>query len=228
MKNHPQIALAINLAESPGKTYIPAMEDKLKLHSYRRCPFAMRVRMVLHEKSLSFETVEESLKNKSVELRQLHPEGKVPLLIHSFPEGDRVVYESSVITEYLDEAFPNPPLMPPLATDRAECRLWTHWCDTRFKVDIDRLKYGTSRSTAEECQGADERLRGHLSKLETSLSRSEFLVGNSLTLADIHVFPFYRQLARINPAPAFLKSYPGALSWAERMAARPSFIQTMA
>ena len=46
------------------------MSEALTLHSYRRCPFAMRVRMTLHEKSLPFEVIEENLKDKSEQLKR--------------------------------------------------------------------------------------------------------------------------------------------------------------
>ena len=74
----------------------------ITLYSFRRCPFAIRVRMVLHEKEIPFKVIEEELKNLSPELLKLHPEGRVPVLVH----GDLVIYESAIITEYLDDCFP--------------------------------------------------------------------------------------------------------------------------
>ncbi len=199
------------------------MSDKLTLHSYLRCPFAMRVRMTLHEKNLEFEVIEEDLKNFSEALRKLHPQAKVPLLVH----GSKVIYESSVITEYLDEAFPTPPLMPTDPGLRAETRLWTFWCNQIFKPDVDRLKYGKSRFPETECVGIDEKVFTHLQKLEERLQKSEWLVGHHLTLADIHVFPFYRQLSKVTPTPVFLAQLPASTKWLEKMTQRESFHKTM-
>jgi len=200
------------------------MPESILVYSYRRCPFAMRVRMTLHEKNIPFQVQEEDLSNFSEKLKELHPEAKVPVLVH----GSRVVYESAVITEYIEEAFSQAPfLMPKDAGARAEIRLWTHWCNQIFKPDLDRLKYGKSRFPESECVGIEDKVKAHLNKLESRLKKSDWLVGNEISLADIHVFPFYRQLSRVTPPPAFLAGYPSIHQWLERLASRPSFQKTM-
>src|SRR4051812_18612076 len=126
------------------------MSESITVYSFHRCPFAMRVRMALHEKAVPFTIVEEDLKNFSPELRKLHPEAKVPVLVH----GARVIYESSIITEYVEDLFPDrTPLMPTTPGPRSEVRLWTYWCNHLLKPDIDRLKYGPSRFPEAECVG---------------------------------------------------------------------------
>jgi glutathione S-transferase len=200
------------------------MEDKILIYSYRRCPFAMRVRIALHEKKLPFEVVEEDLKNFSEKLRSLHPEAKVPLLIH----GSRVIYESAIITEYVDDLPSSEPrLMPSGAGEKAEVRLWTYWCNHQFKTDLDRFKYGTSRFSEAECLGAKERLMVHLGKLETQLSQSYWLVGKSFSLAEVHIFPFVRQLSRIQPAPEFLSQFKAVSKWRDEISQRPSVTATL-
>jgi len=198
--------------------------EPLTLYSFHRCPFAMRVRMVLHEKALPFSLKEEDLKNFSPELLKLHPEAKVPVLVH----GARVLYESAIITEYLDEAFPQAPLMPQEAGARAEVRIWTYWCNQVFKPAVDRLKYGASRFSVAECEGVEAKIQSMLQKLETALQNSEYLVGASFTLADVHVFPFCRQLLRVEPQRLDLDAYPHLQEWAQRISSRPSFERTMA
>lgn len=195
----------------------------LTLHSYRRCPFAMRVRMVLHEKNLSFTTVEEDLKNFSTTLRKLHPEAKVPLLVH----GGAAIYESAVITEYLEDAFPVPSLMPSAAKERAEVRLWTHWCNQTFKPHIDHYKYGEARTTTDAVLAAPENLKSDLHKLETRLQTHQWLVGDTFGLADIHVFPFYRQLSKATPPLGAVEAYPRTAEWYRRIASRDAFEKTM-
>lgn len=199
-------------------------EDKIIVFSYRRCPFAMRVRIALHEKSIPFEVKEEDLKNFSDELKRLHPEVKVPLLVH----GERVIYESAIITEYLDDLEPQRnPLMPKTPGEKSEVRLWTYWCNQQFKPDIDRFKYGKSRFKEEDCIGVEERLKAHLSKIEEKLKTSSWLVGQNFTLADINVFPFVRQLFRIQPTPRILESFPRVREWNEGISNRPSVIETL-
>lgn len=196
----------------------------LTLFSFRRCPFALRVRMVLHEKELEFETVEEDLKNFSDRLRALHPEAKVPVLVHQ----GKAFYESAIITEYLEDAFPQKRhLMPQAASERADVRLWTYWCNQIFKPDVDRLKYGTHRFTEQECSGVQERVVAHLTKLETRLKEASWLVGDSFSLADIHVFPFFRQLARVQPSPPFLSEFSCTAQWLEKITQREAFRLSM-
>jgi glutathione S-transferase len=190
----------------------------LILHSYRRCPFAIRVRMVLEEKNIPYSVAEESLANPSPELLALHPEGRVPLL----RVDGRAIYESSVITEYLNEAYPGPSLAPSHPMARAEMRLWTYWVNTAFKADLDAYKY---RKPESEIGTLQILLELHLAKIEKALEASPFLQGKTLGLADIHVFPFVRQLSKVNGVD-FIPSKTYA--WLESILARPSFARVMA
>lgn len=195
----------------------------LTLHSYRRCPFAMRVRMLLHEKGIAFETIEESLKDKSEALLRLHPEGRVPLLVHD----DFVLYESAIITEYIEDAFPEQSFMPIEAKDRASLRVWTYWCNHLFKKDLDLFKYKRSQLSKEEREALYIRLATHLQKIEDRLSVYSWLVGENYSLADIHVFPFFRQFRKAIPVYEYLDRYPATFAWLDTILARPAFEQTM-
>jgi glutathione S-transferase len=199
------------------------MSTEMTLHSYRRCPFAMRVRLTLHEKQVAFIVKEEDLKNKSEELKRLHPEARVPLLVH---EG-HAFYESAIINEYLDEAFAELPLMPKKALERAQVRLWTYWCNHEFKWEVDRFKYGTHRFPEAECIGAKDRLIQHLEKIENALKKEGWLVGGMYSLADINVFPFFRQLHKIHPIPDFLSHFKESSAWLKKIEARPAFLKAM-
>lgn len=201
------------------------MLDKLIVYSYRRCPFAMRVRIALHEKGIPFEVIEEDLKSFSADLRKLHPEAKVPVLVH----GTRVIYESAIITEYVDELpSSKAKLMPSDPGLRAEVRLWTYWCNTQFKLELDRFKYGTSRFSKNECEGVEERLVNLLKKLEAALKKSNWLVGEQLSLAEINLFPFLRQLSRIEPTPSFLKEFSNINRWRDEISKRESVTLALA
>jgi glutathione S-transferase len=184
----------------------------------------MRVRIALHEKGIAFEVQEEDLKNFSEKLKTLHPEVKVPVLV----DGNRVIYESAIITEYVNDlSSQTPSLMPLSAGEKAEVRLWTYWCNHEFKGAIDRFKYGIHRFSQEECIGAEERIQKHLSKLELHLKKREWLVGDSFSLAEINLFPFVRQLSRIQPTPAFLSTYSHVIGWMEKIATRTSVIEAL-
>lgn len=199
------------------------MLPPLKLHSYRRCPFAIRVRMTLEEKKIPYQIIEEDLSALSLELLQLHPEGKVPLLLHA----GQVVYESAIITEYLEDAFPTPSLMPTSPQARAQVRLLTYECHQVFKPDLDLYKYEWARLGDSEKAALVSRLSNYLAQLDSRLGQSLFLVSDSLTLADIHLFPFYRQLTRSQPLFAPLPLYRHLNDWLDRITQRPSFERVM-
>jgi glutathione S-transferase len=89
---------------------------------------SFKVRVVLNEKKLAWaERRIELLKfeHLSPQYLKLNPNGVVPTLVH---EG-RVILESSVICQYLDEAFPEPPLLPPEPSNRARARAWLEYFD---------------------------------------------------------------------------------------------------
>ncbi len=97
--------------------------DSLVLYDAEGSPCARRVRIVLLEKGLAWETCLLDLakmEQKRPEYLALNPNGIVPTLVH----GDRVIYESNVITEYLDEVFPSPRLYPEDPWERARAKMW--------------------------------------------------------------------------------------------------------
>lgn len=185
----------------------------------------MRVRMAFEEKGIAYQVIEEDLGNPSAELLRIHPSGQVPVLVH----GDQVIPESAIITEYVEEIFPNPPLLPADPAGRARVRLWTHWCAETLKGDLDEFKYDWETLNEDERAALLARLHAALEKLAAALSDQPFLLGESITLADIHLFPFYRQLTRARPKEPELLSYPASLNaWLERLVSRPSFVRVMA
>jgi glutathione S-transferase len=175
--------------------------------------------MVLEEKGIPFQTIEESLSNPSEALLKLNPAGSVPVLIH---DGNPLL-ESAVINEYLDEVFPEKRLMPETPLEKAHVRLWTKWCDSQFKPDLDLYKYELARLPAEQQAELVTRMRDHLARLSAALQKTDFLMGQELNLADIHVFPFYRQLSALKSEMIALQEYPAVNGWLERILSRPSF-----
>ena len=99
------------------------MSDAITLYDAPGSPCARRVRSVLLEKGLRWTTRVLDLtrmEQKRPEYLALNPNGVVPTLVH----GERVLYESNVITEYLDDVFPDPPLYPRAPWERAQAKMW--------------------------------------------------------------------------------------------------------
>ncbi len=90
----------------------------MTLYDAPACPFCARVRIVLAEKGLEFETVEIDLADRPAWLYDLNASGRVPVLDDGF-----VLPESAVIMEYLEERYPEPALLPADAAVRARARL---------------------------------------------------------------------------------------------------------
>lgn len=99
------------------------MSDHLTLYDFHGSPCARRVRIVMLEKGLEWETKLVDLtrmEQKRPEYLALNPNGLVPTLVH----GDRVIYESNVITEYLDATFLEPRLYPRDPWTCARAKMW--------------------------------------------------------------------------------------------------------
>lgn len=97
----------------------------MKLYDALRCPFCARVRIALAEKGLAYEAVEIDLSNRPAWLYELNPIGKVPVL----DDVGFILPESEVIMQYLDDRYPELPLLPAGARGRAEARLAVHRFD---------------------------------------------------------------------------------------------------
>ena len=117
------------------------MKPMLYHHGSSAC--AAKVRFALEEKSLSWESRYVDIlagEQFSDSYLALNPKGVVPLLI----DGDLVLPESSVICEYLDEKYPDHPLMPATAESRAKVRLWTKLVDEELHPACSAITYVVS------------------------------------------------------------------------------------
>ncbi len=94
------------------------------LYDAARCPYCARIRIVLAEKEIAYDTVEIDLRDRPAWIYELNPSGKVPVLDDGF-----ILPESEVIMEYLEERYPERSLLPADVRDRAEARLLVHRFD---------------------------------------------------------------------------------------------------
>jgi glutathione S-transferase len=119
----------------------------VKLYDAARCPFCARVRLVLAEKGLEWETVEVDLSDRPAWLYDLNPVGKVPVLDDGF-----VLPESAVIMEYLEERHPEPALLPAGREERALARLAVFRFDDLLGDEYYKLRRGEQNALAERLE----------------------------------------------------------------------------
>src|SRR5262245_56143616 len=101
------------------------------LYDYPDCPFCQKVRVVLVEKDLEFERKFTDLRKneqRTADFLKLNPFGKVPVLV----DEEVIVYDSTIINEYLNEEYPNPPLLPEDSAGHARVRLLEDLADNLF------------------------------------------------------------------------------------------------
>jgi stringent starvation protein A len=179
----------------------------LTLYDADRCPYCARVRIVLAEKGLAYETVPVDLDDRPAWIYEKNPLGKVPVL-----ERDAFVLpESEVINEYLEERYPEPPLWPADPAERASGRLLVHRFDTLGKP------YYALRRGDEEARG---RLDAALADLDFFLAGRPYLSGREFGLADAAYLPWiFRAEANLG---VDLDAHPALADWAARVVERPS------
>lgn len=116
----------------------------MRLIDAARCPYCARVRLALVEKELEYETVEVDLGDRPQWLLELNPpDGRVPVLDDGF-----TLPESEVIMAYLDERFPERPLLPSDPGERARARLLVHRFDGSLGTDYYAFRRGEPNDLA--------------------------------------------------------------------------------
>ena len=179
----------------------------ITLYDADRCPYCARVRIVLAEKGIEFETVQVDLDDRPSWIYEKNPTGRVPVL----EEDAFVLPESAVINEYLEERYPEPALWPADPGERSLGRLLVFRFD-----DLSRPYYGLRRGE----EGADERFGAALGRLDAVLQEQPYLSGREFGLADAAYVPW---IVRARDRLDFdLGPFVAVSDWLERLTARPS------
>ena len=195
----------------------------LKLYDYPDCPFCQKVRVVLAEKDLEYEKIFVDLRKQEQKLPdflRLNPYGKVPVLV----DEDEVVYDSTIINEYLEDEYPLPRLLPEDSQGRARVRMLEDYCDNSFipptTMLLTQLRKTDAERDPQRVEQAREELRRALYYLRDRLAGQEYLVGKEFTLADASYAPRIMVLGRLGvelePALSSVQA------WIDRIRARSS------
>ena len=195
----------------------------LKLYDYPDCPFCQKVRVVLAEKDLEYEKIFVDLRKQEQKLPdflRLNPYGKVPVLL----DEDEVIYDSTVINEYLEDEYPLPRLMPEESGGRARVRMLEDYCDNSFipptTMLLTQLRKPEGERDGQRVEQARDELRRALYFLRDKLGQQEFLVGSEFSLADAAFAPRLMVLGRLGIE--FEPALASVQAWVERIRVRPS------
>ncbi|MDB5659756.1 MAG: Glutathione S-transferase [Cypionkella sp.] len=193
------------------------MFDKLTLVSFDLCPYVQRVAIVLGEKGVPFTRVDIDLSDKPEWFKSISPFGKVPLL----QVGGQVLFESSVIVEYLEETQPGP-LHPTDPLEKARHRSWMEF-GSSILADIWVIE--TTRDS-ELFSAKRALLREKFHRLEGELGSGPFFAGPDFCVVDAvfaPVFRYFDVFDEIVDLEVF-KGLDKLAAWRKALAARPSVI----
>jgi len=202
---------------------MPAQEP-IKLYDSQTSPNCHRVKVVLEEKQIPYELVPVDLKKgeqKRTDFLKLNPYGKVPIII----DGSTVVYESCIINEYLEDKYPQRPLLPKDPGARARIRILIDYGLNHFAPPYQRLRL--------EVRDKDEKKRNaqviekaaaelvSLLRLEQEIADRPYLAGE-FSLLDAALIPRFLRMEKWDVGILPNASLPRVGSWLQRMKERPS------
>ncbi|MEW6297885.1 MAG: glutathione S-transferase family protein [Thermodesulfobacteriota bacterium] len=197
----------------------------MKLYDFPQSPYCQKVRLVLAEKDLSYEKIFIDLtknEQKAPDFLRLNPYGKVPVLI----DEDEVIYDSTIINEYLEDEYPHPPLLPATSGGRARARMFEDFADNSFTAQSSLLVAELRKPADQVDQERVQRYRADLLRvlefLERQLEGRDY-IADTFSLADLAFVPRLLLLPRLGvEIPARLKNVS---AWSERLKQRPSVSQ---
>ena len=190
-------------------------------------PYARKVRLALAEKKLAFEVRVEKPWDRRPEYLELNPSGSVPTLVE---ENGLAVPDSGVICEYLEEAYPDTPLLGHTLAERVEVRRLVAWLDGKFSLEVTRYLYGekiikrlsgTGQPDASALRAGFLNLKTHLQYIGWLAESRKWLGGNVMTLADLAAAAHLSTLDFCGDVD--WAAVPAAHDWYARMKSRPSF-----
>ena len=198
----------------------------LRLYHVPLSPYCRKVRLVLAEKKMDVELIEERYWEQSTEFLRRNPAGKVPILRH---EG-ALLTESTPICEYIEELNPEPPLVPKDAKARYEMRRLVSWFDDKFHHEVtSNLLYervnkkvsGQGFPDSKNIKEGARKIKYHLDYMAWLLEHRRWLAGDTMTLADFAAAAHLSSLDYISDVDWNRSSV--VKDWYAKIKSRPAF-----
>jgi glutathione S-transferase len=198
-----------------------------RLYHMPLSPQSRKIRLVLGEKKLEAELIEERVWERRLDFLRLNPAGDVPVLVE---RDGRTLADSAAIFEYLEETGPEPRLLPSDPVDRAEARRLVGWFDGKFNAEVTenlvaeralkRLARTGHPDSARVKAGA-RAIKTHLEYVGWLVERRHWLAGEALTVADFAAAAHLSCLDYIGDVPWEVSD--AAKEWYARVKSRPCF-----
>ena len=201
----------------------------MKLIGSPASPYARKVRVVMAEKKLDYQYVIEDVWAPDSTITESNPLGKVPCLVM---EGGEAVFDSRVIVEYLDTLSPVGKLIPTQGRERAEVKTWEALADGLLDAALTvRMEViFKERPPEQRCQPWIDRQMGKinaaLQAMSVGLADKPFCSGVHFSLSDVSVGCALGYLDFRFPQVTWRETYPNLAKLHDKLALRPSFIET--
>ncbi len=197
------------------------------LYEHPVSPYAQKVKIALGEKGVEFECRLPDFLGQDAVFAAANPRLEVPALI----DGETTVFDSTIILEYIEERWPEPPLLPAAPAARARVRMLEELCDTYYEAinwagfEIRFFRRATGELAERLLARATEQVAGANAHLERELGAHPYFNGDRFGWGDLSVLPAVYAAVFNGNAPA-----PGSrlAAWFERVEARPSVAATFA
>jgi glutathione S-transferase len=191
--------------------------------------YVRTARMVCEEKAIPYDL--KPAAPHSPDVTAIHPFGKIPVMRH----GDFELCESKAIATYLDLAFPGPKLIPTEPRHTALTEQWVSLVNTKMDGTLVRTylfhyifpKSSDGKPDRSAIDAVVPAVEEELGLLDRAVAKGGYLAGDSLTFADINVMPILFYLKNFPEGASAISSAKSLSSYYERMAARPSFKNTI-
>jgi glutathione S-transferase len=196
----------------------------MKLYGMNLSNFVTKSRIVVYEKGAGVELIGPPGGTKSPEYLKINPLGKVPTL----DADGTIIPESEIINEYLEEKFPNPPLLPRSPEAKAKVRLFTRFHDLYLDPPLRALLGQLNPKSRDEKVVNDKltELQTRLDQLEAMLAEpGNFATGPDFTLGDCALAPTTFFVTNLLPgfgAKTPLEHRPRLSAWWTKVQERPS------
>ncbi len=199
------------------------------LYEHPSSPYAQKVKILLIEKGLPFEARMPGVADLAPgsDFAQGSPRGEVPVLI----DGETRVFDSTIIAEYLEDAYPEPAMRPKSASERARVRMLEEICDTLFEAVNwavgEIVVWGRAEGALRDAllARAAEQTAGVHRWLERELGKQTYMNGESFGYGDACVYPYVAGAAGRGCAPP---AGSKLADWYARMLTRKSVARCVA